>query len=183
MANGFKLDRNLALEGVRVTELTALAASRLMGRGDEKAADQAAVNAMRDALNGLPIEGTVVIGEGGSGGAIAFASANSVFMLEHSIYSVISPEGCASILWRSGEHTKDAAEQLKLTAQDLLKLKVIDQVVEEPLGGAQRDRTVTIDRVGDRLESELLELRTLDGGTLRRKRRDKYLEMGQVGLS
>ena len=126
---------------------------------------------------------SVVIGEGGSGGAIALASANSVYMLEHSVYSVISPEGCASILWRSGEHTKDAAEQLKLTAQDLHKLQVIDQVIEEPLGGAHRDKAATIASVGDVLEAELHRLRAFTGGALKRKRRDKYLEMGQVGLS
>jgi acetyl-CoA carboxylase carboxyl transferase subunit alpha len=126
---------------------------------------------------------SVVVGEGGSGGAIALASANSVYMLEHSIYSVISPEGCASILWRSGEHTKDAAEQLKLTAQDLHKLQVIDEVIEEPLGGAHRDKVKAIDAVGDVLERDLLRQLSLTGGALKRRRREKYLEMGQVGLS
>jgi acetyl-CoA carboxylase carboxyl transferase subunit alpha len=126
---------------------------------------------------------SVIIGEGGSGGAIALASANRVFMLEHSIYSVISPEGCASILWRSGEHTKDAAEQLKLTAQDLHKLQVIDDVIEEPLGGAHRDKPKTIDSVGDLLEREMHALRHRGGPELKTARRDKYLEMGQVGLS
>jgi acetyl-CoA carboxylase carboxyl transferase subunit alpha len=126
---------------------------------------------------------SVVVGEGGSGGAIALASANSVYMLEHSIYSVISPEGCASILWRSGEHTKDAAEQLKLTAQDLHKLQVIEEVIEEPLGGAHRDKVKAIDAVGDVLERDLLRQLSLTGGALKRRRREKYLEMGQVGLS
>jgi acetyl-CoA carboxylase carboxyl transferase subunit alpha len=126
---------------------------------------------------------SVVIGEGGSGGAIALASANAVFMLEHSIYSVISPEGCASILWRSGEHTKDAAEQLKLTAQDLHKLKVVDDVIEEPLGGAHRDLDRIARAVGDRVERDLHALLRLEAGDLRRRRRDKYLEMGQVGLA
>jgi acetyl-CoA carboxylase carboxyl transferase subunit alpha len=125
---------------------------------------------------------SVVIGEGGSGGAIALASANAVFMLEHSVYSVISPEGCASILWRSGEHTKDAAEQLKLTAQDLQKLKVIDDVIEEPLGGAHRDLDRIAQAVGDRVERDLHALLRLEAADLRRRRRDKYLEMGQVGL-
>jgi acetyl-CoA carboxylase carboxyl transferase subunit alpha len=126
---------------------------------------------------------TVVIGEGGSGGAIAIATANRVLMLEHAIYSVISPEGCASILWRSGEQAKEAAEALKLTAQDLLKLGVIDEIVPEPLGGAQRGRREAIAAVGDALEKSLHELRKLDGGALRESRREKFLEIGQKGLA
>jgi len=126
---------------------------------------------------------SVVIGEGGSGGAIALAAANSVVMLEHSVYSVISPEGCASILWRSGDQAQTAAEALKLTAQDLLALGVIDSVVEEPLGGAHRGIETTIDAVGDRLEESLRDLVHDDGTTLRQRRRDKFLEMGQKGLS
>lgn len=125
---------------------------------------------------------TTVVGEGGSGGAIAIAAANAVYMLEHAIYSVISPEGCASILWRTGEHAKDAAEQLKLTAQDLAKLEVIDAVIEEPLGGAHRDHRQTIDAVGARMEREMHALRQHDGDTLRRLRREKFLNMGQHGL-
>ncbi len=126
---------------------------------------------------------TVVIGEGGSGGAIAIATANRVLMMEHAIYSVISPEGCASILWRSGEQTKEAAEALKLTAQDLLKLGVIDEIVPEPLGGAQRGRREAIAAVGDALEKSLYELRKLDGGALREGRREKFLEIGQNVLA
>ncbi len=126
---------------------------------------------------------TVVIGEGGSGGAIAIATANRVLMLEHAIYSVISPEGCASILWRSGEQAKEAAEALKLTAQDLLKLGVIDEIVPEPLGGAQRGRREAIAAVGDALEKSLYELRKLDGGALREGRREKFLEIGQKDLA
>jgi acetyl-CoA carboxylase carboxyl transferase subunit alpha len=125
---------------------------------------------------------SAVIGEGGSGGAIALASANTVVMLEHSIYSVISPEGCASILWRSGEQAKEAAEALRLTAQDLHRLGVIDHVVSEPLGGAQRDSTKTIDTLGRVLEREMLSLREHDGPTLKRLRREKFLEMGKQGL-
>ncbi len=124
-----------------------------------------------------------VIGEGGSGGAIAIATADRILMLEHAVYSVISPEGCASILWRSAEQAQDAAEALKLTAQDLLKLKVIDEVIEEPLGGAHRGRELTIDAVGDRLESNLHELRKLGGADLRAGRREKFLAMGQSGLN
>ena len=126
---------------------------------------------------------TVVIGEGGSGGAIAIATANRVMMMEHAIYSVISPEGCASILWRSGEQAKEAAEALKLTAQDLLKLGVIDEIVPEPLGGAQRGRREAIAAVGDALEKSLYELRKLDGGALREGRREKFLEIGQNVLA
>jgi acetyl-CoA carboxylase carboxyl transferase subunit alpha len=119
---------------------------------------------------------SVVIGEGGSGGAIALAAANTVLMLEHAVYSVISPEGCASILWRSAEHAQDAAEALKLTAADLLKLKVIDGIIPEPLGGAHRDRSFAIDAVGDAVEGALAELR---GGTdYKAHRRAKFLAMG-----
>jgi acetyl-CoA carboxylase carboxyl transferase subunit alpha len=120
---------------------------------------------------------SVIIGEGGSGGAIALAAANTVLMLEHAVYSVISPEGCASILWRSGEHAQDAAEALKLTASDLLKLKVIDGIVPEPLGGAHRDRAAALDSVGDAVEGALAQLRN---GTddYKAHRRAKFLAMG-----
>jgi acetyl-CoA carboxylase carboxyl transferase subunit alpha len=123
-----------------------------------------------------------VIGEGGSGGAIAIAAANSVVMLEHAVYSVISPEGCSSILWRSAENAQDAAEALKLTAQDLLKLGVIDAIVPEPLGGAHRQRDDTIAALGDALERALLPLLGADGAALKAHRRDKYLAMGSKGL-
>lgn len=126
---------------------------------------------------------SVIIGEGGSGGAIALATASKVYMLEHAIYSVISPEGCASILWRSSEQAQEAAEALKLTAQDLQKLSVIDGIVPEPLGGAHRGKEATLAAVGDTLESALHELRKDDGATLRERRREKFLQMGQVGLS
>ena len=125
---------------------------------------------------------SVIIGEGGSGGAIAIATANEVLMLEHAVYSVISPEGCASILWRSGEQAKEAAEALKMTAQDLLKLGVIDAIVPEPLGGAQRDQVAVIKTVGEALEKSLLGLRKLDGAALRQSRREKFLDIGRKGL-
>ena len=121
---------------------------------------------------------SVVIGEGGSGGAMALAAANSVTMLEHSIYSVISPEGCASILWRDGEQSKDAADSLKLTAQDLLRLGVIESIVDEPLGGAHRSPEKTIMAVGDAIEKNLQDLADLDGGILKSKRREKFLKIG-----
>jgi acetyl-CoA carboxylase carboxyl transferase subunit alpha len=126
---------------------------------------------------------SVIIGEGGSGGAVALAAANRVLMLEHSVYSVISPEGCASILWRSPEQSKEAAEALKLTADDLLELGVIDTIVPEPLGGAHRDTAVAVSAVGDAIEKELAALRPLAGEELRRTRREKFLAMGQVGLA
>ncbi|MBF0251000.1 MAG: acetyl-CoA carboxylase carboxyltransferase subunit alpha [Alphaproteobacteria bacterium] len=125
---------------------------------------------------------SVVIGEGGSGGAIALASANTVLMLEHSIYSVISPEGCASILWRDGSMNKEAAEALRLTAQDLLELKVVDAVVPEPMGGAHRNPRAAMMAVADEISRQLEALKRMDGGQLKTKRREKFLEMGQVGL-
>jgi acetyl-CoA carboxylase carboxyl transferase subunit alpha len=125
----------------------------------------------------VPMVATV-IGEGGSGGAIAVAAGNKVLMLEHAVYSVISPEGCASILWRSAGNAQDAAEALKLTAQDLLKLGVIDQIIAEPLGGAHRDKAATIDAVGNAIESALNPLLDLDGAALRKQRREKFLAMG-----
>ncbi len=129
----------------------------------------------------VPIVSTV-IGEGGSGGAIAIAAANKVLMLEHSVYSVISPEGCASILWRSSDFAKDAAEALRITAQDLEKLGVIDGIVDEPLGGAHRDRDATIAAVGDAVEDAMKPLLLLDGTALKAQRREKYLAIGQRGL-
>jgi acetyl-CoA carboxylase carboxyl transferase subunit alpha len=125
---------------------------------------------------------SVIIGEGGSGGAIALAAANSVVMLEHAIYSVISPEGCAGILWRSGDNAKDAAEALKLTAQDLLRLNVIDTILPEPLGGAHRHPDQTIASLGHHLTDALKNLSHWDGHQLRAKRREKFLEIGKVGL-
>jgi acetyl-CoA carboxylase carboxyl transferase subunit alpha len=121
---------------------------------------------------------SVVIGEGGSGGAMALGAANSVTMLEHSIYSVISPEGCASILWRDGEQSKNAADSLKLTAQDLLRLGVIEGIVDEPLGGAHRSPEVAIMAVGDNIAGNLQDLVALDGGVLKSRRREKFLKIG-----
>ncbi|MBL8704629.1 MAG: acetyl-CoA carboxylase carboxyltransferase subunit alpha [Rhodospirillales bacterium] len=126
---------------------------------------------------------SVVIGEGGSGGAIALAAADRVLMLEHSIYSVISPEGCASILWRSAEKAKEAAEALKMTAQDLLRLGVIDGIVREPLGGAHRDKGAMVAEVGDAIDDALRELVSVEGGTLRQRRRERFLAMGRQGIN
>lgn len=122
---------------------------------------------------------SVVIGEGGSGGAIAIATANRILMLEHSIYSVISPEGCASILWRSSDKVKEATEALKLTAQDLKKFGVIDEIIPEPLGGAHRDAKRIIDRVGDIILKNLKDLLPLSGEELKKQRTEKFLKIGR----
>ena len=123
---------------------------------------------------------SAIIGEGGSGGAIALATGDSVLMLEHAIYSVISPEGCASILWRSAEHAQTAAEALRLTAQDLLEHKIIDRVVPEPLGGAHRDPAAAIQAMGEVIEAELEKVQDMDGGARRARRREKFLAIGRV---
>lgn len=122
---------------------------------------------------------SVIIGEGGSGGAIAIAVADRIYMLEHAIYSVISPEGCASILWRSSANSKDAATALKLTAQDLYQLKLIDGIIPEPLGGAHRRRDEAISEVGRTIEKALSELLPWDGPSLIQKRRNKFLAFGR----
>ena len=131
---------------------------------------------------GVPLI-SVIIGEGGSGGAVAFATANRVAMLEHSIYSVISPEGCASILWKDAEKTREAAEALRLTAQDLAKLGVNDQVISEPLGGAHRDRDMTLEAVRSAIADMLAELSQKNRSQLLADRRKKYLKMGMTGLA
>lgn len=131
---------------------------------------------------GVPLI-SVVIGEGGSGGAVAFATANRVAMLEHSVYSVISPEGCASILWKDAEKMREAAEALRLTAQDLQKLGVIDRIIKEPLGGAQRGRQDAIDAVGKGIEAMLKELGSKKRDALIRDRRQKFIGMGAKGLA
>jgi acetyl-CoA carboxylase carboxyl transferase subunit alpha len=120
-----------------------------------------------------------IIGEGMSGGAIAIAAASRVYMLEHSIYSVISPEGCASILWRSADKAQEAATALKITAQDLLQLKVIDGIVPEPVGGAHRAPIETIEAVADQIETGLKEMDGLSGDEILRQRRAKFLAMGR----
>lgn len=129
----------------------------------------------------VPLIATI-IGEGGSGGAIALAAANHIIMLEHSVYSVISPEGCASILWRSSEQARDAAEALKLTAEDLKSLGVIDEIVAEPLGGAHRGLPQTIVALGDAIEQALGRFAGMSGPDIRNQRRQKFLDMGRQGL-
>ena len=126
---------------------------------------------------------SLIIGEGGSGGAIAIAAANKVLMMEHSIYSVISPEGCASILYRDAGKARDAAEAMKITSDDLLKLKVIDAVVKEPIGGAHRDPQRAVSQAGRAIEKALGELDGLSPAELKRQRRDRFYAIGREGLN
>ena len=121
----------------------------------------------------------VILGEGGSGGAIAIAAANRVLMLEHAIYSVISPEGAASILWRDTAKAQEAATNMKITAQDMVRFGVIDSVVPEPTGGAHRDPQAAIAAAGEAIATALTELRGLDRETVRKLRREKFLTMGR----
>jgi len=122
----------------------------------------------------------VIIGEGGSGGAIAIATANRVLMLEHAIYSVISPEGAASILWRDTAKAEDAASNMKITAQDLIRFGIIDAIVPEPTGGAHRDPGAAIASVGEAMAEALDELRGLDRATITRLRREKFVALGRT---
>lgn len=128
---------------------------------------------------GVPIVASI-LGEGGSGGAVALAAGNRVLMMEHAVYSVISPEGCASILWRTADKAAEAAEAMKVTAQHLKELGVIDAIVREPLGGAQRDHAAAIDALGDAIEAALSEMDGQSAESLRQSRRAKFLAMGRV---
>jgi acetyl-CoA carboxylase carboxyl transferase subunit alpha len=130
---------------------------------------------------GAPLVAAIV-GEGGSGGAVALATGNAVLMFEHAIYSVISPEGAASILFRSAERAQDAADALKLTAQDLERLGVVDQVVPEPVGGAHREPERAIDALGDAIAGQLAQFQGWPADRLRQHRREKFLKMGRNGL-
>ena len=154
------------------------------GKGaEERGQSEAIARSTEKCLQlGVPLI-SVVIGEGGSGGAVAFATANRVAMLEHSIYSVISPEGCASILWKDAEKMREAAEALRLTAQDLTKLGVADRIIDEPLGGAHRDRATTIKAVGETLQEMLGELDKKGRKALIRDRRERFLSLGAKGLA
>ena len=120
---------------------------------------------------------SVITGEGGSGGAVALAVANNTLMLEHAIYSVISPEGCSSILWRSSENANHAAEALKLTAQDMQKFNIIDEIIPEPTGGAHRDPHLAIKKIGDALENRLINLLSLQKDELLKLKEEKYLKI------
>ena len=123
---------------------------------------------------------SIIIGEGGSGGAIAMASANTLIMLEHSIYSVISPEGCASILWKNADKMREAADALKLTAQHLKKIGVVDKVIKEPLGGAHRDKNKALEEVKKTLMEEIIAFQKIDRKIIKKQRSDKYINMGSL---
>ncbi|WP_299408248.1 acetyl-CoA carboxylase carboxyltransferase subunit alpha [uncultured Roseobacter sp.] len=154
------------------------------GKGaEERGQSEAIARATEKCLQiGVPLI-SVVIGEGGSGGAVAFATANRVAMLEHSVYSVISPEGCASILWKDAEKMREAAEALRLTASDLKQLGVIDRIIPEPMGGAHRDAATAIAAVGRAIEGMLQDLKGKDAQALVADRRNKFLEIGAKGLA
>jgi acetyl-CoA carboxylase carboxyl transferase subunit alpha len=154
------------------------------GKGaEERGQSEAIARSTQKCLEiGVPLI-SVVIGEGGSGGAVAFASANRVAMLEHSVYSVITPEGCASILWKNSDKMREAAEALRLTAQDLKKLGVIDQIIPEPIGGAQRNAAAAIKSVGLAIERLMQELEKKSPAELIKDRRNKFLAIGSKGLA
>ena len=151
------------------------------GLGAEERGQSEAIARATEHCLGLrvPLVSTI-LGEGGSGGAVALAAGNKVLMLEHAIYSVISPEGCASILWRTAEKAKDAAVALKITAQDLLKLGVVDVVVPEPLGGAHREPGRAIDALGRAIDESLAEMADIPPDKIRSLRREKFLQMGRL---
>jgi acetyl-CoA carboxylase carboxyl transferase subunit alpha len=150
-----------------------------VGAEERGQAEAIARSTERGLTLGVPMVATVT-GEGGSGGAIALAAANKVLILEHSIYSVISPEGAASILWRDGARAKDAAEAMKITAQDLIKLKIVDRIVPEPAGGAHSDAAAAIKSVGDAVEEELKALGGLSAEALRRQRAERFYAIGRA---
>jgi len=154
------------------------------GKGaEERGQSEAIARSTEKCLQvGVPIV-SVIIGEGGSGGAVAFATANKVAMLENSVYSVISPEGCASILWKDAEKMREAAEALRLTADDLKGLGVVDRIISEPMGGAHRDRATTVSNVGTAIEAMLQDLSKKKGDRLVAERRKKFLDMGSKGLA
>ncbi|MGC6401359.1 acetyl-CoA carboxylase carboxyltransferase subunit alpha [Sphingomonas sp. FW199] len=149
-------------------------------QAEERGQAEAIARSTEAMLNlGVPVIASI-LGEGGSGGAIALAAGNRVLMMEHAVYSVISPEGCASILWRTADRAADAAEAMKVTAQDLKALGVIDRIVAEPLGGAHRDRDAAIAALGDAIERELAAIEGDAPEALRKARRVKFLSMGRL---
>jgi len=154
------------------------------GKGaEERGQSEAIARSTEKCLQiGVPLI-SIIIGEGGSGGAVAFASANKVAMLEHSVYSVISPEGCASILWKDAEKMREAAEALRLTADDLYALGISDQIIEEPMGGAHRDPEQAIEAVKAAIGSMLSALNSKKPKDLIFERRKKFLKLGSKGLA
>lgn len=154
------------------------------GKGaEERGQSEAIARSTEKCLQiGVPLI-SIIIGEGGSGGAVAFATANKVAMLEHSVYSVISPEGCASILWKDAEKMREAAEALRLTAEDLYSLGITDQIIEEPVGGAHRDPGQAIESVKAAIASMLASLNSKKPEDLVNERRKKFLKLGNKGLA
>ncbi|RZM05049.1 MAG: acetyl-CoA carboxylase carboxyltransferase subunit alpha, partial [Sphingomonas sp.] len=149
-------------------------------QAEERGQAEAIARSTEACLNaGVPIV-SAIVGEGGSGGAVALAAGNRVLMFEHAIYSVISPEGCASILWRTADKAPEAAEAMRITAQDLKSFGVIDDIVPEPLGGAHRDRAAAIESLADALSSALRDLAPLTASELRKDRQAKFLKMGRL---
>jgi acetyl-CoA carboxylase carboxyl transferase subunit alpha len=149
-------------------------------QAEERGQAEAIARSTETCLNlGVPLV-AAVLGEGGSGGAVALAAGNAVLMMEHAVYSVISPEGCASILWRTADKAPEAAEAMKVTAQHLKELGVIDTIVPEPLGGAHRDPAAAIASLGDAIEKALKPLETQSAEKLRQGRRGKFLAMGRI---
>ena len=151
------------------------------GIGAEERGQAEAIARSTDICLGLGVPNVaVILGEGGSGGAIALATANRVLMLEHAIYSVISPEGAASILWRDTTKAQEAATNMKITAQDMVRFGIIDTVIPEPTGGAHRDPKAAIAAVGDSIANAFEELRGIDSDAVRKQRREKFLAMGRT---
>jgi len=149
-------------------------------QAEERGQAEAIARSTEACLNlGVPLIASI-LGEGGSGGAIALAAGNTVLMMEHAVYSVISPEGCASILWRTSDKAADAAEAMKVTAQHLKELKVIDRIVSEPMGGAHRDAGAAVHALGDAIEESLAKLDGMSPESLRQARRAKFLAMGRI---
>ncbi|KQM41053.1 acetyl-CoA carboxylase carboxyltransferase subunit alpha [Sphingomonas sp. Leaf10] len=149
-------------------------------QAEERGQAEAIARSTEAALNlGVPMV-SAILGEGGSGGAIALAAGNIVLMMEHAVYSVISPEGCASILWRTADKAPEAAEAMRVTAQELKSLGVIDRIVAEPLGAAHRDKGAAITALGDAIDTALGELSGMEAASLRQARRQKFLRMGRL---
>ncbi|WP_109465118.1 acetyl-CoA carboxylase carboxyltransferase subunit alpha [Albibacillus kandeliae] len=154
------------------------------GKGAEERGQSEAIARSTETCLQIPVPLiSVIIGEGGSGGAVAFATADRVAMLEHSIYSVISPEGCASILWKDAEKMREAAEALRLTAKDLKTLGICDRIIDEPKGGAHRDKTAAMASVSKAIAEMLKDLEKKKGDVLVKERRQKYLKLGSKGLA
>ena len=154
------------------------------GIGAEERGQAEAIARSTDACLNLGVPNiAVVLGEGGSGGAIALATANRVLMLEHAIYSVISPEGAASILWRDTTKAQEAATNMKITSADMARLGIIDSIIAEPAGGAHRDPAAAIAATGNAIDKALSELKGLSRDTVRRQRREKFLSIGRTGLA